>query len=467
MANNTRLISGGTTYYLAGGSASQVPYAGSATPWTVQTTTPFELSLNDTTGPIYTPAPALTVPILGGGPPFRLGRSLITKSYDTVTESVGVQLRATSHDNAVALLRILRQVLNTALFDSPCILAVQPDGATNAAYSEILYADVPEKPDYIWETSSGACLFRATITWTRTIGSAGALTTLINAVSIRNRSSLSPDDVESLGTPVGDLINEGQPLNIQLAPAASSDISTTLYLATVYERIYTSVADTDTTTTATVFTAAAPVITNARNRAPLKVRILARFDTFTNPSKIRLRCDVDYGNGVYTLKTLPTQALPNAAATSTLIDFGSVDITPARSILASTLTIQVRISLISSDGTSVTAKLDYVETLLYYTFAKITGSVDSSSTLVCEAANDYNVNGIVTPNATPRVYVAKTSDGTIHTSLPWRGTLPRAYAGASLWVAWLASANAAHDTTDTATLTAKHLPLFHTLRGGV
>lgn len=464
MAVNTRLISGGISYYLGGGGASQIPYAGSATPWTVQTTTPFELSLNDATSPIYTPAPAPSMPILGGGPPFRPGRSLITKSYDTVTESVGIQLRATTLDNAIALLRLLRQVLNTALFDSPCILAVQPDGATNAAYFEILYADVPELPDYLWETSSGACLFRATITWVRTIGSAGALTTLINAVTINNRSSGSPDDVESLGTPVGDLIYEGQPLNLLLDPSATVN---RLYLATVYERVNTSVTNSQTTTTVTNFTGAAATVTNARNRSGLKLRIMARFDTITNPSKVRLTASILDATGGYTIKTLPQQSLPSTGSVSALMDFGYVDVSTMRSTQSATLGIIVSIVLASSDGTSVTVRLDYVETLLYYTFATIPdANIGGTDAIYIEQTNDYNVNSVVTPNTRPRIY--RTSPTNWKGSIAYRGLLPRAISGASLYLGWMTTTsltNDTHTTTHTMTTTASHLALYHSLRG--
>ena len=471
MASNTRLISGGVNYYLAGGSAAQVPYAGSGTPWTVQTTTPFELSLNDAT-PIYTPAPAPTVPILGGGPPFRLGRSLIAKSYDTVTEQVGIQLRATSADNATALLRMLRQVLNTTLFDSPCVLAVQPDSFTNTTYFELLYADVPELPSYVMENASGAAIFRAVITWVRTIGSAGALTTLINAQTITNRSSGSPDDVESLGTLAGDLIYEGQPLNVLITPASWIG---RLYLATVYERVNTSVASTKTTTTNIDFTAATVTVTNARNRSGLKLRILARFDTFTAPSKIRLQAKVFDSTGAFTIKNLPgtgaagTLPLPATAAASTLLDFGYVDLSAIRSVLSSTLGIKIVMTLYSSDGTSVTAKLDYIECLLYYTFCSFDNAgIVSPESLYIEQANDYNVNGIVVPSVPARVYQLLSSSWQGNPTTIYRGSLPRAYSGASLYLGWLkftAQTNDTHTTTDTATVTATHLPLFHTLRG--
>lgn len=467
MASQTRLISGGTTYYLAGGSAAQVPYAGSGTPWTAQTTTPYELSLNEDTGGIWTPGPAPTVPILGGGPPFKPGRALITKSYDNVTESVGIQLRATSHDNAVVLLKQLRQILNTSGFDSPCMLAVQPDGATNATYFEILYADVPESPSYLLEITPGAFMFRAVITWVRSIGSAGALTTLINAVTIENRSSGSPDNVESLGSLAGDLIYEGQPLSLKLVANAGIN---RMHMAVIYERVNTAVGSSKTTTTNEAYATINPVLTSARNRQ-LKVRVLARFDTFTNPSKIRLQAYIFGPSGPDAVFVSPLFSLPaGAVQSSVLLDFGVFDIAIMRSIFDSTLSPGIRLTIFSSDGTSVTANLDYVEVLLYYTFATIAdANLASGRSLVVEQTNDYNVNSVVTPNAHARVYVITTSSGAWYSTGTWRGTLPRAYSGASLYLAWLDSGgtpNLSHTKTATLTTTALHEPLYHTLRGG-
>ena len=458
MAENTRLISGGVNYYLNG----RTKYTGSGTPWTAQATTPFLLSMNEET-PTWTSAPAPTVPILGGGPPFRLGRSLITKSYDTVTEQVGLQMYASTLDNAIVLLRMIRQVLNTAQFDSPCILAYQPDTATNATYHEILYADVAETPSFLYEHPSGVRVFRAIVTWVRSIGFAGALTTLINAATIQNRSSGSPDNVESLGTPVGDLIYEGQPLNLLLDPSA---VVNRVYLATVYERVNTSVTNSQTTPTVANFTGAAATVTNARNRSGLKLRILARFDTITNPSKILLTASILDTSGGYTIKNLPQQALPSTGSVSALMDFGYVDVSTMRSTQSATLGIIVSIVLESSDGTSVTARLDYVETLLYYTFATIPdANIGGSDAIYVEQTNDYNVNSVVVPNTRPRVY--RVSPTNWKGALAYRGQLPRALSGASLYLGWMTATsltNDTHTTTHTMTTTATHLSLHHTLR---
>jgi len=466
MASNTRIIASGTTYYLAGGGAAQTPYNGSGSPWTAQTTTPFELALNDETGSIWTPAPAPTMPILGGGPPFRLGKSLIGKAYDTVQESVGIQLRATSPDNATALLRLLRQILNTTLYDTPAILAVQPDGFTNTTYCEILYADVPESPAYIVENVSGAAIFRATITWVRTIGSAGALTTLVNAVSIRNRGTSSPDDVESLGSPVGDLVYEGQPLNIKLTPTAGA-ISSTLYLATIASRVTTTISAAVTTsgTGGSVFGGTPNATITALRNVPYRVRVLARLTTFTNPSHIRVFCRPQSADGSVAFRTSPVVALPSATASTALVDLGWFDITPLRSIETSGLAdLEVDIFLASDGATSVTATLDYFEVLLYYTFAKLTIGAVTTTSVIVEQANNYNPNGIYVPNAVPRVYSIINSSGNVEDIGSYRGTLPRAYSGASLYAAWLDSTNTTHPTTNTADLTVKHLPLAHTLR---
>jgi hypothetical protein len=462
--DQTRLISSGTTYYLNG---HRTPYAGSGTGWTAQSTSPFMLSMNDKTGPTYTPAPAPTVPILGGGPPFRIGQSLIAKSYGNVTETFGLQIYATSHDNAVALVRMLKQILNTALYDAPCILAVQPPNATNTVYFEILYADVPELPDYLWEKPNGVFVFRVPITIVRTIGSAGAFTTLINAVSIRNRGTSAPDDVESLGTIAGDLINEGQPLNVILAPTAGG-IGNTLYLATIASRVTTSLGTSVTTsgTGGSVFGGTPNATITALRNVPYKIRILARLTTFTNPSHIRLFCKPQSADGSASFRTSPTIALPSASASTALVDFGWFDITPLRSIQTSGLAdLEVDIFLASDGGTSVTATLDYFEVLLYYTFAKISGAATTTTSLVIEQANDYNPNGIVVPSRPPRVYSIVNSSGNLEDLYSWRGTLPRAYSGASLYASWLDSTDTTHPTTDTANLTVKHLPIFQTLRG--
>lgn len=466
MASQTRLISGGVNYYLAG---VGTPYVGLGSPWTAQATTPFRLSMNDTTGPTFTPAPAPTIPITGGGPPFRIGRSLITKSYDNVTETFGLQIKAgdgqghTALDNALNVLRILRQILSTSAFESPCILVVQPDTATTPVYFEILHADIAEKPDYLWETTGTSATLRLNVTWTRTMGVLSATVATISAQTMQNRSSGSPNDVRSLGGGAGELTYEGQPLNLRIVPSATAN---RMYLATVYERINTSVANSQTTTTSISFSSAAATITNARNRAGIKLRILARFDTFTAPSKIRLQATVRDSNGVAVIKTLPTFALPHASATSTLLDFGWVDPHTFRSVLGSGLGILVTFTLSSSDGTSVAARLDYVETLLYYTFATIDNANASSTvSLITEQTNNYNVNGVIVPNTVPRAYAFGASDWAGERT--YRGQLPRHFNGSSLYVAWLGTGavgtNGVHDTSHTATVTADYMPMFHTL----
>lgn len=463
MASETRLISAGNVLYLAG---PGIPYTGTGAPWTVQADSPFKLGMNDVTSNIYTPAPAPSAPIMGGGPPFRLGRSLITKSYDVVTESVGIQMYATSLDNAAQLLQLLRQVLNTTSFTAPCILAVQPNGSTNETYFEIYHADVAEMPDYLWENHSGFAVFRAAITWTRSIGFAGELTTVINGATMRNRSSGTPDDLETLDTLTGDLLYEGQPLNLKIDCTTNSFAR--VYLAAVDDRINTSVSNARTTSTSVAFTTATPTISDVRNRN-LKVRILARFTTFTAPANIRLQAAVyDGGLGTNLLYLSPVLSLPAAGSTvSTLLDFGEVPI-PTRSIYASTLSLNVVITLSSASG-SVTATLDYVETLLYRTFALIgAAGLGNGVSLVVEAANDYTDNAVWVPNRTPRLYTIVTSTGLFLSPIAYRGTLPRAFDAGKLYLAWLKSAsvtNDTHDTADTMVVTGDHLPLFHTIRG--
>jgi hypothetical protein len=251
--NTIWIISGGTNYYLSGGANTQTVYAGSGTPWTSEATSPYELSLNDAT-PIWIPTPAPANVLYSGGPPFAIGRQPAYRSFDTITEQVGIQMRATTKDNAIALLRQLRKALNPSAL--PAVLAVT--GGTNTGYTEIYSADVTERPSYLSEPDG---IFRAVITWTRApfFGLLSAGEMLVNAVTMNNTGTGTPDNVESLGTGSGDLINEGSPLNISLTPGSGTIGQ--LYAASVLSRTYTTsgAAAYSTSATATVSAWHAPL----------------------------------------------------------------------------------------------------------------------------------------------------------------------------------------------------------------
>lgn len=469
MASNIYLISGGTNYYISGGGASQTVYAGSGTPWTAQSTTPYEIAMNSTVGAPWTPTAAQRQEVYGGGPPFRDGQTPIYDSYGNVTETLTIQMRATTHDNAVALLRQLRQILNTALFSTPCILAVQPNGSTNTLHFDIYGADVQEDPRFINEESgiSGLKLVRAVVTWRRSPhgGLLSTGETLINAVSIRNTGTGSPDNVEAYSTGAGELIYEGSPLNIKFTPTTASSDPTTIHLASVASRSYDgSLAGTSSTTSTTfefldsTSTSIAALFT-ARG---LKMRVIGRFSAMSTNAEVRLY----YGVGEY-----PAQytrgVIPNSSVAQ-LVDFGVM--TPANRYLPSVtagdscyLQVQVR----STNGAAVSVTIDAIDILFYYDFCTVKTlssamDVGGSDYLYLDAAVIKSGYPVL-PRQTPQAWVFTSTNVASHLC-ELRGTPPRYFSGSSLYAAWN-SALVAHATTQAATVSAFHAPLWKTLRG--
>jgi hypothetical protein len=488
MAAQTRLISNGTSIYLA--NHANTPYSGFGSPWDTQDTSPFELSLNDVTGNIWTPAPAPDVSIYGGGPPLRNGRDLLVHSYDDVTESVGVQIRAapgngnTALDNAAALLRLLRRTLNTTIYGSPCILAFQANGNTKPTYYTISKATVSESPNYIVESTADLAILRLTITWTRSIGFADAPETIVNAQTIQNRSTSTPNNV--LSTPIthGDLIYEGQPLNITIEPFNGAKINT-LFIASVLSRTNVAVGVSRTTShippNSIDFDEVQVTITPALYW-PVSIRVIGYFDTLTNPDKAlsRIILSDDYGGSSTLQHSAFVPITKNASigtVTSSIVDFGVFDPRPLRETsLVETdddLKIRIEVDLASSDGTSVTARMVGIDVILYSTFATITfpdSNVSDDEKIRIEMFSPFNVTNASAVGATlwtptpPRVYSQSPPaySGISNTPVV-RGSLPVALAQRSLYIAWHGVLS--YSTSDQAVVTVKHLPLYHSLRG--
>lgn len=461
--NTVRLIDpAGTSYYLSGGAATQTTYAGSGTPWTSESTTPYELSLNDRT-PIWVPQAAPGSLIMSGGPPFSLGRRLLFTGYDTIQEQVGVQMRATTKDNAIALLVQLRHILNTALYSMPCLLAVQ--GGTNTGYAEIYSADVGETVDYLSEPDG---IFRATITWVRApLFSAGSLTTLINAATFTNAGTGANNNTQSLGSITGDLLYEGSPLNIKVDP--TSGTGQYYYMATVYQRTYdAAVAGTTTTsstTGASAFSNSLPGTDPARTRNGLRLRVILRCVTISAKAQLRLGV---ISNATNRSIWIGPWVAANATG-ATLVDLtpSGVPLDAIRNVGVASGELELSMQVRSTDGSSVSVNVGSVESLLYYTFCRIdmTSTVSATSQfLQVEQANNLNGTAYVPRNGT--AYMVDNSAAAILADIAdLRGTLPRGISGASLYLTWLDTGYAL-TTTATAAVTVTHLPLYYTLRGG-
>lgn len=461
--NSVSIISGGTTYFLSG--STKTAYTGSGTPWTAENTSPYRLSLNDAT-PIWVPQAASAAMQYTGGPPFRLGAAPVYRGYDNLTESVGVHMYATSADNAIFLLRQLRQILNTALFTYPPLLAVQ--SGTNTTYYEIYSADVQETSGYLVEGNSTAQFMRATITWVRSpLGGSASLTTAINAQTFTNNNSAGGANL-TLGTITGDLANEGQPLNITITPAAAK-IYWQAYLATIASTAYTATASTLTTTSSSAFTVASVNFAALRNNRALKVRVCGHVSTITNPNKIQLQMRIYPSVSSAAPFASKTMTL-GSATTAQYVDFGGYSLDFLRDHNTSTLNALVEVTLVSSDGTSVTATLTGLEVIFYYDWALVQGNAAlmsnaSSTRLVTLGAN--NANGTAYVPIPTTAYT--TGNSSIIPTIPTivRGTLPRAWSGGKLMIILIAnpSGTDTYASTDTFTVTAQYLPVYQTLRG--
>lgn len=459
--NVVRLIDdAGTSYYLSGSAVNY--YSGSGSGWTAEATSPYRLSLNDGT-PIWVPTQAPAVPVFGGGPPFRNGQSLIYRSFPNHTETVGIQMYATSADNAAALLRQLRKVLNTALYSVPCILAIQT--GTNTAYYEIYTADVVETDSYLSTGSASQIEIRATITWTRSFAGARISSgeTLINAVSIGNTGTGSPDNVEAFSTGAGDLIYDGQPLNIALSKSSTIN-ATKYYMASIKTRSYTA----DGTSYSTTLDADPKANftfsgTDFASNAALKPRVLIRVASAT--TNLRIRYNIAYSTSVVNTFADSPYVYPNDSGSgTTLMDMGTFEPSFLRRTHAGAGSIVVRVIYSSTNGASASATLSYVELLSYYTFCTITTntSITSTQAQYLDAFMERSGRAAL-PLDYPISYSAVASTGALLGNNTIRGTTPRYYPGASFYTGWMEGG--LHTTSQTLTLSATHSPLYHTLRG--
>ncbi len=478
MANNYYLVFAGTNYYLSGGGALQTEYAGSSTPWTAQTTTPYEVAMNDTTGERWTPLSPEPKVVWGGGSP---ALPLYT-DYDNVTETIPIQLRATTFDNAVTLLQQLRKILSAASVLTPITFAVQPNGSTNTGYYEVYSARIQENARFLNDEaglSSAHAVIRAAITWVRSPFAAGLSTgeSVLSSASFTARGTSSPDDVEAFAaSPSGDLIYVGQPMNITVTPTTSSQSIFTLYIGSIYSRAYTT---TGTATKSKSFGGANPTVTAsaafdasaALTQRGLKARVIGSFTDVTANCEvqIRLKPGGDTSTSAPYLYTL--KGTSDVASGTTLIDFGDfpLDLVYRRPYQDTTWDFSVVWTIDAVATGTATATMNSLEYILYWDWARI----DAPSGLSALTANSEYIlldtyqeqtGAVLIPAGDGQAYVM-TSANKIKGVCTVRGTLPRLFTGGSLYANWERSGYI-YTSTDTATITARQSPLWQTLRGG-
>jgi hypothetical protein len=476
MANQSRLISGGVNYYIEGGGK----YTGSGTPWTVVGTSPYAIAMNDTAGTSYTPMAATRQEVYGGGPPFRNGQTLIYDSYGNVTETVTIQCRANSHDNAVTLLQQLRRILNTALFSTPCQLAYQPNGATNAAYFEIYGADVQEDQRFVNSEAvagaSGNALVRAVVTWRRSPFSALISTgeTVLSALTFTNTGTGANNNTQAFSTASGDLIYEGQPMNISFKPTTVAAITVVrTFMGSVLNRTYSTtgsggMSTTNAITSPATVTLATWTITDRLTNAGIKPRVLVRFSTAPSLNML-LRLSVNFYNLAATAYKTPWVSPVAALSPHQLVDMGTfpVDMLHRNGVVTAPV-IAISLEYASTNGASATAALGYSEYIWYYDWCRIDtlggGFNLSTGTLQMNVDQFPEATGVpATPWATPQAIVSNNST-TMNEFGDVRGRLPRYFSGASLYLGWVNNLGV-HTTTHAATVSARVSPQWNTLRG--
>ena len=437
------------TLYL--NNSTGAPVAGGAA--TAAATTPF-MVVDDT----WTIQAARPDVIWSGGPPFANGSFPIGLSYGNVTETFTLILVGTSADNVTARKQQLEQMLNIALFHQPCMLGVQPNGATNMMYAEIFSAVVQPTTNYLVQPMRGSTTLTLQITITRSpFWTSATEETCFSGTSFTNNGGATA----LFGTISGDLTYElGQPLNVTLS---GGDLDTSgvknIWLAAVRNTPSGSNrADAISTTSSSGVNVGATFSYSAWVDMGVKQRITCRVASPT--ANLQIRAVVSYD--LTTNATLYTSPWVTGGSTSgAFYDLGAIDLPlSARRLSTSTMGITVQIQARSTNGASATGTLTWIKGHHYYTWCKLTSSSVPASTTFQTYA--YKASAITSALVlvNPPIAAAGTSYAQ---NIQVRGQLPRAYDSARLWAIW--DAAGAHDDADTISVTATQAPLYRTLRG--
>ncbi len=292
------------------------------------------------------------------------------------------------------------------------------------------------------------------------------LETAIASTNIANRVSGSPNNLTAFGNlSQGELLEEGQPLNLTFAKPASM-AAVLLYLATIESRSGQTItsAKTTTSTTGLAFTAGSAIDVSAlRTKPGLFAYGFARLSAATNPTKAKIQLTFQSPSGSL-LWAGPWVAIGNTTGAQ-LVDLTGTGLEAARTPGSNATQAVPVVNLKSTDGTSVSATLDTLDILLAYTMGAIDGGAGLSSGQSYQLFSAQNyAGGAWLPLPAPMASVVDSTTGANIRKCVARGEMPVALSGASLWAAW-ADANGAHTATDTSTLAAQHAPLWHTLRG--
>lgn len=466
MAPSIRIIADGTTYHFAaGGAAPAAAYSGSGTPWTAAGTTPFEVAMNDVTGPRWSPATADPQIVIAPSPVTNTP-VVAERTYDVITETIPVQVRGTDKGNCILARQVLLRALDAGEVATPPVLRVEMDTAQSTVYYEVLSAvwrDVPRS----YNEENGIGLLRGELVIIRApFGGDITGETVINAVTIGNAPTAATDNVESMGTSgAGDLTSEGQPAQIVLGPPTAT--IPRFYMASVQSVVYTNSGFVGTATNTATYTTVGTATLNLAallTRPKLSVRLLVRFSAVTtNAHVIKVQLALNGGSTYYTVNA-STLAL-GTTATGRLLDLGDIPV-PLGLISghsSATANLTVTVQALSQVGAG-NITVGYVEALLYYEFCQVrAASVTTAQRIVVEGCAVQS-NRVLLPLEAPRAF--RTDGSQMLQPAVIEGEAPRYRRGASFWLAMLDADEdgSVHNTGRQATLTMVQGPLYRSLR---
>lgn len=436
---------------------------------TVGALTPFAIQ------PGWTPQAAALDAVFAGGAPLSASARLAYSSYSlTVEESIPIGVTGTSHNNAQRLLAVLRTQLRRASRRGPIVWRLRPEGALYDAYAEVYGGTIEDDAGdggVSTAHTGGYTTLAATIKLVRSAfwASKDLETAIAASTSVGNRASGTPSSATAYGTlSLGELLDEGQPLNLTVAKPASQ-AAALLYLATIESRSGQTITSTKTgltSTTGSAFTAGSAIDVSAlRTKPGLFLYGFARLTTITNPTKIKVQLTFQSPAGA-TLWVGPWVPI-GSNTTAQLVDLTGTGLEAARLPGSGATQAVPVVNIKSTDGTSVTATLDTLDILLAYTVGSIDGGAGLSSGQSYQfySAQNYAGGGWL-PLPAPAAAVVDSSTGANIRRCVARGEMPVALSGASLWLAWV-DTGGAHTATDTTTISAQSVPLYHTLRGSL
>lgn len=451
------------TLHLSGAGTA---YTGSGTPWTSQSTSPYQLSMNSVTGGIWTPTAPSPALVLSGTPPFAEGAELVYRGYANVEEEIGIQMYATSFNNAADLLSLLRRLLSPGLTSRPPRLSVTFNGASNAILFDVVSGTVREDARFVNEEAGlSTRIIRATLQIVRRpLGSSGE-TLLNNATSMNNSGTSAPTNLAAFGAMNGDTIWEGAPINLKIVPSTALS---RLYLASALSRQYTTgLAATYTTSSTSGALSSFAQVTGPGawiGYHGANVRILMHASVASN-AQFRVEA---YLGPTSNQAFYVSPWISSTASVAQLIDCGGFSMSFARitrdiASFAPNLAIRYR----STNGASASTVVTSTQVLVYYDFCVVNPSYANGVTATAVILDSYDYLSLFTSAPrTPRVYSYDTGASDVKDILDVRGTPPRYYAGCSLFAAYLTGSTGLYTVGNTMTATVYGLKQYHTLRGG-